>query len=137
MNIVSRIKDLNLPMGQYVVFGSAVMEVHGIRPAKDIDIVIDQGLYQELKRRGWRRKWNFKRVLTCKALQFENNEAFTNLYWKDYRITTGELINNAELIDGVPFMSIQDYLLYKKHLPREKDKKDVILLENYLSARVE
>ncbi len=132
MDILSRIKALNLPIGQYVVFGSAVMEIYDIRKAKDIDIVVTEDLYKELKKRGWKRKWNFKRVLTCKALNLEGNEAFTNLHWKDYQVKTEDLVKNAELIEGIPFMSLKDYLFYKKHLPREKDKKDVELIENYL-----
>ncbi len=136
MDIISRIRALNLPVGDYVVFGSSVMEVHGIRKAKDIDIVVSEALYQGLKKRGWRRKWNFKRVLICKALKFENKEAFTNLYWKQYRTKTKDLIRNAEIIEGIPFMSLRDYLDYKKHLPREKDKRDVVLLEGYLSKKV-
>ncbi len=31
-------------------------------------------------------------------------------------------------------MSLPDYLFYKKHLPRQKDKEDVKLIENYLAA---
>jgi hypothetical protein len=135
MDIIARIKALNLPVGKYVVFGSAVMEIHGIRPAKDIDIAITEELYQELKRRGWKRKWNFKRLLTCKALKLGGNEAFTNLYWKAYQIPTKDLIKNAEFFEGIPFMSLRDYLFYKTHLPRQKDKDDVVLIENYLKTK--
>jgi hypothetical protein len=135
MGIIERIKLLNLPVGKYIVFGSAVTEIHGIRKARDIDLVITRDLYKELKKRGWKRKWNFRRMLTCRALKFGSNEAFTNLFWKDYQIKTEDLIKNAEFIDGVPFMSLQDYLFYKKHLPREKDKRDVELMENYIAQK--
>lgn len=134
MDALSRAKALNLPLGHYLVFGSAVMEIHNIRTAKDIDIVVDDYLYKELKKRGWKRKWNFKRVFTCKALKQGSNEAFTNLLWKDYQIKTADLIKNAELVEGIPFMSLKDYLFYKKHLPREKDKRDVELIEKYLNS---
>ncbi len=52
MDLISRIKALDLPVGQYIVFGSSVMEMHGIRKAKDIDVVVTQVLYTELKNRG-------------------------------------------------------------------------------------
>ena len=55
MDIISRIKALNLPLGKYIVFGSAVMKT-------------------------------------------------------------------------------DEYLRYKRCLPREKDKKDVVLLEAYVAA---
>ncbi|MEQ1561263.1 MAG: hypothetical protein ABL899_00910 [Nitrospira sp.] len=133
MDFVSKIKALNLPSGKYIVFGSGVMEIHGIRKAKDVDVLINEELYDELKKRGWKRKWFFKRVLTCKALTNENNEAFTNLLWKDYKKATDDVIKKAEIIDGIPFMSLVDYVEYKKHLPRKKDKDDVVLIEKYLT----
>lgn len=133
MDIVSRVKNLNLPLGEYLVFGSGVMEVHGIRQAKDVDLLISDKLYHQLRKQGWRRKWNHKRVLTCKALKKGDNEAFTNLYWKAYQFHTQDLIANAEMIDGLPFMKLTDYLFYKQHLPRAKDKQDVILMRDYLN----
>jgi hypothetical protein len=136
MDVISRIKALNLPIGKYIVFGSSVMEVHGIRKAKDVDLIIDQDLYKELKRRGWKRHWFFKRVLVCKALKKDGNEAFTHIKWKNYRVENDELIGNAEVIDGVPFMRLEEYLKYKKCLPRMKDKRDVTLIEEYLAKQI-
>lgn len=135
MDIISRVKALHLPVGEYLVFGSGVMEINGIRPAKDVDLLITDELYRQLRTQGWRRKWNHKRVLTCKALKKGDSEAFTNLYWKAYQFHTKDLIAKAEMIDGVPFMSLKDYLFYKQHLPRDKDKQDVLLMQNYLTQQ--
>lgn len=134
MDIISKIKSLNLPIGKYIVFGSSVMEVHGIRKAKDVDLIVDKDVYKELKRRGWKRHWFFKRVLTCKALKKDGNEAFSHIKWKNYRVENDELFKNAEIIEGVPFMELNEYLRYKRCLPREKDKRDVKLIEAYLAS---
>jgi hypothetical protein len=69
-------------------------------------------------------------------LKKDNIECYTNLFWKNYKYNTDYLINRAEIIEGVPFMSILDYLEYKRHLPREKDKQDVILIENFLDKSI-
>lgn len=135
MDIISRIKALDLPIGKYIVFGSSVMEVHGIRKSRDIDLIVDKDVYEELKKRGWKRYWFFKRVLTCKALKKDGNEAFSHIKWKNYRIENDELFKNAEIIDGVPFMELKEYLMYKRCLPRAKDKMDVKLLEEYFLTR--
>lgn len=135
MDIISRVKSLNLPIGKYIVFGSSVMEVHGIRKAKDVDLIVDKDVFNELKRRGWKRHWFFKRVLTCKALKKDGNEAFSHIKWKNYRVGNHELFKNAEIIEGVPFMRLDEYLKYKKCLPRDKDKRDVVLIEKYLAQK--
>ena len=136
MDIISRVKALNLPFGQYCVFGSGVLEVHGIRKAKDVDVIVDEAVYKELKKRGWKRHWFFKRVLTCKALKKDGNEAFSHIKWKNYRVENDELFRNAETIDGVPFMELNEYLRYKRCLPRIKDKRDVELIEDYFASRI-
>lgn len=131
VDIVSRVKELNLPLGEYAVFGSGVLEVNGIRKAKDVDIVVTKKLYKELKECGWKRHWLFRRRLTCRALKNGDAEAYTHMKWKGYREETESIIKKAELIDGVAFMRLTDYLVYKRCMPREKDKKDVELIENY------
>jgi hypothetical protein len=42
------------------------------------------------------------------------------------------LIRNAEIIDGVPFIKLDELIKFKKALGRDKDKKDVELIEQYL-----
>lgn len=137
MDIISRIKELNLPVGKYIVYGSGVLEAHGIRKARDIDLIVDEGLYQELKKRGWKRKVLFStRMWHCKALSDgRGNEAYTNLKWRSYDVKTPYLIENAEMIKGIPFMQLKGYLDYKKLLPRAKDKEDVKLIERYLNEQ--
>ena len=52
MNIVERIKKLNLPVGHYVVVGSGVMDALGMRPAHDIDIAVTPELFKTLRTSG-------------------------------------------------------------------------------------
>lgn len=136
MNIISRVKALNLPIGQYCVFGSGVLEVHGIRNAKDVDILVTRELYEQLKNKGWKRKWLFWRTLWAKCITNGQNEAFTNLYWaRKYRPDTQDLINRAKFYEGVPFLQLQDLLEFQKNLPRKKDKMGVKMIEDYLSSK--
>ncbi len=39
MEILEKVKALNLPDKQFVVMGGAVLELKGIRKAEDIDII--------------------------------------------------------------------------------------------------
>ena len=136
MNIVSRAKALDLPLGQYCVFGSGVLEIHGIRKAKDVDILVTEELYRRLKKQGWKRKWFFWRTLWAKCVTNGEYEAFTNIWWaRSYRPDTKELIARAEFHDGIPFLQLTDLLEFQKHLPRAKDKRGVKMIEAYLSLR--
>jgi hypothetical protein len=42
------------------------------------------------------------------------------------------LINDADIIDGVPFVRLEEVLKWKKAYGREKDKMDIKLIEEYL-----
>lgn len=137
MDIVSRVKILNLPKGEYCVFGSGVLEIHGIRKAKDVDVLVTEKLYQELKQQGWKRKWFFWRTLWSKAIVKGTNEAFNNLYWANsYRPKTEDLIARAEYYDGIPFLTLHDLLEFQRNLPRKKDKDGVRRVEAYFASRV-
>ncbi len=136
MDIVSRVKALNLPIGEYCVFGSGVLEVHGIRKANDVDVLVTEKLYKELKKQGWKRKWFFWRTLWAKCVTNGQNEAFTNLFWANsYRPSTNELIIRAEYFDGIPFLQLEDLLEFQRNLPREKDKRGVKMMEDYLISK--
>jgi len=58
-------------------------------------------------------------------------------FWKNINIQGNilGLINRAELIDGLPFVNMKDFIVFKKKGFRKKDKKDVKLAEEYLVRR--
>ena len=136
MDIISRVKALNLPIGKYCVFGSGLQEIHGLKKAKDVDLLVTEDLYNELKNQGWKRKWFFWRTLWCKRIVSGENEAFTNLFWGlTYRPDTHALIVRAEIHDGIPFLRLEDLLEFTKRLPRKKDKRHAEIIENYLKNK--
>lgn len=138
MTIFERVRELNLPFGQYVVIGGA-MEAHGIRPARDVDIVVNDELFEELKRRGWKRKWLFFKLLgifRCKVLiDGKGAEAFSNYKYKKYVPDTDDLIKNAEMIEGLPFLPLTELMKFKKELARKKDLRDINLITEYLKLK--
>jgi hypothetical protein len=104
-DIVSRVKELNLPLGEYCVFGSGVLEIYGIRKAKDVDLLVTENLYNKLKKEGWKRKWFFWRTLWAKCRVYGDNEAFTNLHWRNkYRPNSIYLLNSLHLKFRLSFL---------------------------------
>lgn len=132
MDIVRKVKELNLPDGGYVVIGSSVMDVLGIREAIDIDLVVSPEVYEKLRQEeGWEEKFLYGMNYLIKDeyevwLSWDNENNEPNL--KD-------LLNGAHIIEGMSFVDIKRLLDWKKRKGRDKDLIDVGLIEKYLESK--
>jgi hypothetical protein len=112
------LRSLELPTGDYAVFGSGPLIVRGIIEAtNDLD-VISRG-------RAW------KHALRCGELvSLPDGDRIVSCF--DGAITIGrnwaygdfdidELINTAEAIDGIPFVRLEHVVRYKEIAARSKD----------------
>lgn len=132
MEIIREVKSLNLPEGKYVVFGSGPLQVHGIRQSSDIDILTTPELYDRLKNQGWD-EGRWEPPYPGSYLYRGNFQIVNNWNYGVYNPDPRQLIDTAEIIDGVPFVPLQEVLLWKRAFGREKDKEDIRLIEEYLS----
>jgi hypothetical protein len=131
-DIKAALKQLNLPIGEYAVVGSAVMTMHGLRPAGDIDLIVSERVYKQLKANGWREKL---REGTHGRPQSLYEDVFdAGMAWGvgAYHPSPQELIDNAQIIEGVPCVSLTAVRDWKKECGREKDLVDVALIDEYL-----
>ncbi len=129
MNIIEKVKSLNLPLGQYVVIGSGIMDALGIRSAHDVDLAVLPELHQKMRESGeWNEEDRHGRIFLTKDV-FECNP---DISWDQYPTTTGQAIATATTINGVPFMNLQELIKFKTALGREKDFKDIELIKSYL-----
>lgn len=132
MSIAEKIKSLKLPIGQYVVVASAVMEIHGIRKSNDIDIAVTPSLHQDLINTGeWDQHIKYGKVF----LKKEGVDIIPQLNWEQYQTTTNDVIKSADIIEGVPFMNLEELCKFKSVLAREKDLKDIKLIKQHLSPK--
>jgi hypothetical protein len=128
MNIVEKVKRLDLPLGKYVVIGSGILEALGIRSAKDIDIAVTPDLYQALRATGaWSEEERYGKIFLGK----DDVDINPRLSWADYPTSTEEAIVSATIIGGIPFMNLDELKRFKLALGKEKDKADVALIEEY------
>jgi hypothetical protein len=132
--VIAKVKALDLPAGQYFLFGSAVLAAYDIRDARDIDMVVVPELFRRLRKEGWKRKWFFHGCLRRKCVEKDGIEAYSNAKLKSYRPKTEDIIERAEMVEGVPLMPLGDCLDFKKVLNRgAKDERDIALIEEYLN----
>ena len=128
MNIIERIKKLGLPPGQYVVVGSGTLDALGIRPANDIDLAVTPELFETLRAsRRFREEERYGKIF----LEQDGIDIIPQLAWADYPTTTEEAIASALIIEGIPFMNLDELKRFKLALGREKDGPDIALIEEY------
>lgn len=130
MKIVAEIKALSLPDREYVVFGCALFDIYGIRETDDIDLFVTPLLFRQLKGKGWEL---IPRDRGGDYLVYDNMEAFDSWNFGAYTPTVAELRKSAEVIDGIPFANLEEVMKWKREFGRDKDIKDVALIEEYLS----
>ena len=132
MNIFEEVRNLNLPIGEYVIVGSGPMAAREIRDFKDIDILVSEKLYDELIKKDWKVVEIEGVGGKFKVLKKGIFEVNTTLWHGDYKPNTEDLIKKAEIICGMPFLPLPELIKFKTALGREKDQKDIELINNYL-----
>src|SRR3989344_3939178 len=107
MDIFDRVKKFNLPMGEYAVFGSSLLDVWGIRKANDLDIIATPELYNHLKEEGWEEQQahGFKMLVKDDANVSTVQDKPTDGSYCPDRL---QLIKDAVVINGVPFVRVEE-----------------------------
>ena len=132
MDIFKKLTFLDFPQGNYVVIGSGILAALGLREANDLDIAVDSILLSRLKKdKGYKKEFRYNKLFLVK----DNVEIITQLDWEDYPTKISEAIKSAELIEGFPFLNIEETVKFKKALGRNKDFEDIKLIENYLANK--
>jgi len=136
-DITLKIKSLNFPLGKYIVLGGASLAVRGIRETRDLDILITTELFEELSHKGWAYDAVFEQKWNRKKLMRDDIEVYKDLYFEHLQkfIDAEEIINKADIIDGVPFQPLDHLLMGKIDTLREKDVKDIQLIKEYLKKQ--
>ena len=114
------------------MIGSGTMSAHGIRNHQDIDLLVTDDLYSKLKDAGWEIQWprpDFEYLKKGTAGASPKMVALSN-----YSPSLSTLISTADIINGIPFMSLEDLIQFKRALGRDKDIKDIVLIEKYIAG---
>jgi hypothetical protein len=117
------------------VVGSGIMAAKGIRSTNDLDIVATPELFNKCKAEGWRAyPWTKKHIEGKEWLKKDNVELYMQLSRKTGGITAGELLEDSEVIHGIPFITLESLVDFKIEYGRPKDFEDIKLIEKYLRA---
>lgn len=134
MDIFERVRKFKLPVGEYAVFGSSLLDVWGIRKAADLDIIVLPELYESLKKEGWKEKQANGFLMLSKDdadVTTVQNKPTDGTYFPDRH----KLIKEAVLINGIPFVRIEEVIECKKNYNRPKDIVDIESINIYIKSR--
>jgi len=103
--IVAKVKTLDLPENSYIVFGSCPLAAVGLREANDVDMLVDEVVFKDLRRRGWQ---ILQKGPKDNPLVYDVFEAHPNWDFSQYKPTLKHLLATADIIEGVPFASLAE-----------------------------
>ena len=129
MDIFKKLKELNFPLGEYVVVGSGALAARNLREANDLDIVVTKKLFSRLHSSGEYQEVEKHGMIFLSA---NDVEIIPQLDWEAYQTVVEEAIKTADIINGFPFLNIPETIKFKTALGREKDFRDVEILKNFL-----
>lgn len=127
------LKELKLPAKDYVVFGSGPLWVRGIRPGKDLDLLARGKAWKKVKKIGTLESGD-----GCShIIHFAHGRIEVFDQWCTKHCDVDEIIERADIVDGIRFARLEDVLCEKEEMGRVKDKKDIKLVEKYLKEHPE
>lgn len=129
--IITKVKALNFPKDSFVVFGSGPLALSGIREANDIDLLVSEEVFIDLKKSGWQELRKSEKDI---PLVHDVFEAHDNWNFSSYSPTLQNLLASATVVDGVPFASLEEVRKWKAASGRLKDLVDIELIDKYLAT---
>lgn len=130
------LEHLNLPAGEYVVTGGACLTIRGLRETDDLDLFITDRLYSELVGRGWQETAIGKRrpylISEIKNIPIQ---AFSVWEGKGWQPRIDQYLAQPEFVEGIPLMPLSELYAWKKSIRREKDLRDLVLIDSYFSKK--
>ena len=126
MNITKKVYGLNLPENSFIIVGSGILSALGIRESKDIDMIVSLDVFKDLKEQGWAiSNWPDQEIVT-------KDDFEVGTKWSE--LCVNELLINAVIIEGIPYLNLDDLKAWKLRKARPKDIEDITLIDTYLKT---
>jgi hypothetical protein len=127
------LRSLDLPRGDYAVFGSGPLIIRGIVEAtNDLDVISRGRAWEQALSRG-----NLvllpdgDEIVSC-----FDGAVTVGRSWAYGDFDIDELINTADVIDGIPFVRLEHVVRYKEIAARQKDLTHLRVLAQHQRAHL-
>jgi len=119
-DIINRLEDLNFDKSGYWVLAGSAMVLHGIRPeTHDIDMGCTKEFADELETEGY-----------PTVVMPDGTRRIT--YSEDVEIFEDWIFDRVMFVEEIPVISLEGLLEMKRSLGREKDLRDIQMIEEFL-----
>ena len=116
-SLLQRLQELDFPEEEYWVVAGGAMVLHGFQPqTRDIDLGCSSLLADKLEKQGYS-------VTRCE----DGTRRIS--YSEDVEIFENWIEDKVEIVSGVPVVSVDGLIKMKRKLGREKDLKDIAIIE--------
>lgn len=134
INLYEEINKLNLPKDHFMIVGSGIMSIKGIRNSHDLDLVISEELFEKLKTSSdWQLKLWTKTGIGREWLKNDIADLVVDMRIGDEIYDLERLKSEGEKIDDMWFLSLKQLIEFKRVYGRQKDFDDIEMIEKYLS----
>lgn len=122
-NIIKTLKDMDLPLSEYWITSGAALVIHGVKEStNDIDLGCTTKLAEHFLEKG------------CKYRVVEDNSRIIAIN-DTIEILENWFVDEIEVIDGFPVGSLESIKKQKAELGREKDVKDIRIIDEYIKNK--
>ena len=122
-DIIKILKEIDLPLSEYWITSGAGLVIHGVKKStNDIDLGCTTNLIEYFLKKG------------CKYRVAEDNSRIMEIT-DTIEILENWFVDEIEFIDGLPIGSLESIKTQKTKLGREKDIKDIRIIEEYIKNK--
>ena len=126
------VRDLSLPLGRYAITSSGPLGVREIREIGDIDLIVDDDLWNELAAAYPATQKDGVTVIRVSPDIEVIGIGLLDEPEEPGQPSVAEQIAQADIIGGLPFVNLRHVLYFKQQMNREKDQRDIAALERLL-----
>ena len=120
---LKELKKLKLPADKFAVFGNGPLSVRGLKEAIDLHIIVKKDIWNALDRKFMARN-NYGAIILG-GIEVVRDM----LPWFD---DLDELIDSADIIDGIRYVKLEHVLKWKKEMNKEKYRSDIKIIGDFM-----
>ena len=130
--LFGKLNSLGLSAYDYAVFGSGPMFAHGIKDlGHDLDVIA--------RGKAWRQACTLASPINAimgKGLVVNLFNGEIEIYdsWAPGDWDVNDLIDTAEIIEGIRFVTLENVMKWKRLMGREKDRIHIKMIEDHLNG---